>query len=148
MPDDDPFKKVREDLEKMNLPEEGEPDEIEARFQELQEKHEAEKPVLPDTADLDARFHKLEAQVGSVRERQETERKATARRHQEDSSQAKSLGLGLSAAYAIIGMPLVGAGIGWLIDSAMGTVIWKGMLCLVGAIFGIWFAISAASRKH
>jgi F0F1-type ATP synthase assembly protein I len=148
MPEEDPFKKVRDDLEKMGLPEEGESDEIESRFQELQEKHQAEMPTLPDPSELDQRFERLQQQVGSVRERQETERQETARRRRLESSDAKSMGLGLSAAYAIIGMPLLGAGVGWLVDSAMGTVIWKGMLCLLGAIVGIWFAISAASRKH
>jgi F0F1-type ATP synthase assembly protein I len=147
MPEEDPFKKIREELERMDLPEEREQDEVEARFQDLQERHQAEKIELPDTSPFDERLRHLEDKVRSAKERQAESSKQTARRRQTEASDARGMGLGLTAAYAIIGVPLVGAGIGWLIDQQLATNIWKGLLCLLGAVIGIGFAVTAVNRR-
>lgn len=58
----------------------------------------------------------------------------------------RSLGRGLQVAYAIIGVPIVGYGIGWLIDKQVGGVLWQGLLTIIGATIAVIYAARSASR--
>ena len=61
----------------------------------------------------------------------------------------RQLGIGLSIAYAILGLPLVGAGIGWLIDRATGVQgVWVGPLVLVGAAAGVAMAVVLLGKSN
>ncbi len=68
-----------------------------------------------------------------------------------DPESARGLGTGLTIAYAIIGMPLVGWAIGALIDRASNNtgpnnLEWAAVLTLLGSVVGVTFAIFVASR--
>ena len=63
-----------------------------------------------------------------------------------DADSSKGLGIGLSAAYAIIGLPLVGAGVGWLIDRALGITAFVVVGVVGGLIGGIFHAIQLSNR--
>lgn len=63
------------------------------------------------------------------------------------SGNGRNLGLGLQIAYAIIGVPLVGYGVGWLIDNQVGGKLWSGLLTILGATAAIWYAVKSANRS-
>jgi F0F1-type ATP synthase assembly protein I len=95
------------------------------------------------------------------RELEEIERKARTTKAQHRKNEAKiaadrrtsaedqrALGVGLNIAFAIVGLPLVGAGIGWLLNRQLGTPIWTGILSLAGATLGIVYAIYVLNRTQ
>lgn len=59
----------------------------------------------------------------------------------------KSLGMGLTIAYTIIGMPLAGFFIGLLIDSRVGGDHWRTWLAAGGSIFGLAGAVLLLQRS-
>lgn len=61
--------------------------------------------------------------------------------------QGRNLGVGLTIAYAILGAPLVGFGIGLLIDQATKGVFWRGALGLLGCCLGVGYAMVVANRS-
>ena len=59
----------------------------------------------------------------------------------------RGLARGLQIAYAIIGVPLVGFGVGWLIDRQSGGVLWQGVGTILGAAIAVIYAIKSTSQK-
>ncbi|MBS1713989.1 MAG: AtpZ/AtpI family protein [Armatimonadetes bacterium] len=58
----------------------------------------------------------------------------------------RGLARGLQAAYAIIGVPIAGWVVGWLIDRAAGTgVTWQGVLTMCGAALAVLYVIKTSS---
>lgn len=70
----------------------------------------------------------------------------TSRKLRDDAQSAKGLGVGLSVAYTIIGLPLLGVAIGWAIDTRMGTQTFRSLGVLLGSVLGIVGAIALLSR--
>jgi F0F1-type ATP synthase assembly protein I len=64
-----------------------------------------------------------------------------------DPETARGLGVGLTIAYAILGMPLVMFGLGWLIDQAFKTTLWQSLLGLIGFFMGCGYAVYAAQAN-
>ncbi|MEQ1822812.1 MAG: hypothetical protein ABL949_09890 [Fimbriimonadaceae bacterium] len=60
----------------------------------------------------------------------------------------KGLGTGLVVAYAIMGFPLAGAGVGWLLNRATGGKDWVVLMMLAGFVGGIAFTISYVNRQN
>ncbi len=60
---------------------------------------------------------------------------------------AKGLGLGLTVAYTIIGVPLAGLAVGWVIDHYAGTTTAKGIGMLIGAGIGMAMALFILKRS-
>jgi F0F1-type ATP synthase assembly protein I len=135
------------------------PEAVEARFRRLQE--ELAGVGLPETAD-DAQPRRprapeddpeFAAQLDALHNRADKARSAydTSQQHKDrelgrDRASARGLGVGLSIGYTIVGLPLVGVAIGWLLDSQFGTNLWKGLLALAGAVLGIVMAIMTLNR--
>jgi F0F1-type ATP synthase assembly protein I len=86
-----------------------------------------------------ARTHKI------IRDNQAKE---TDRKMRSDAQSAKGLGVGLSVAYTIIGLPLAGVAIGWLIDQRMGTQTYRSIGVLLGSVLGIAAALAILSRAN
>ena len=58
------------------------------------------------------------------------------------------MGVGLAAAYAIIGLPLAGALLGWLGDNAAGTKnVFTMVGVLLGGIVGVMHAVRLSNRQ-
>lgn len=120
-----------------------------------------------------ARLERLEAQVeiggrtempaldedpldGRLREMEERVRKTTASRdaasaHSDrirtaDRDSARGAGLGLSAAYALMGLPLMGAAIGYGLNRLTGGNAWLPIFTLAGMVAGIWFVSRLTDR--
>jgi len=55
----------------------------------------------------------------------------------------------MSIAYAILGVPMVGLGIGWIFDARVGDgsgTLWRLVGFLIGAIGAIAYAVKVSSR--
>jgi len=68
-------------------------------------------------------------------------------------TEARGIGVGLTVAYSIIGTPLFMYGVGMLIDNAVGTpatatLKWSSGLLMLGALFGVTFAIYTTQRLN
>lgn len=108
----------------------------------------APTPELPKVPDFDERLRDLEARAQAAKDRRETKARTEARRLASDAESNRGLGIGLTVAYAIIGLPLFGIGVGYAIDSANGTTIFRGFGALVGSILGIVGAVVILNRQQ
>lgn len=98
-------------------------------------------------AENDAKLREIQEKASLAR--------ATLNKHKPEAQESqfvgagngRNLGLGLQIAYAIIGVPLVGYGVGWLIDNQIGGKLWSGLLTIIGAALAIWYAVKSASRS-
>lgn len=66
----------------------------------------------------------------------------------QDTGAYLGIGVGLSAAYTIIGCTIVGWGIGWLFDRGKQQVIGQAIGTLVGAVVGLAGAIFTIVRAQ
>ena len=157
-PSDDPFRKIQEELRDVDttlgenpdlhervrklMEHEDDLDSEDAQVQRLQSQvsHIASAPA-PDTDEFDASLKRLEAQVGQGKNRRAAEAKAIADERAARGRDAKGMGVGLTLAYVIVGVPLVGAFFGWLLDMALNTNIMKGLGALTGAVVGLGIAV-------
>ena len=107
-------------------------------------------PAVPKELDeeFDARFEALHAKVDASRQQRERIKIAAERAQDSDAKAAKGLGIGLTIAYTILGMPLIGYGLGWLLDRELNTLIWKGFGVLLGAVVGVWYALVMLARTN
>ncbi len=127
------------------------PDQIDDKFKAIDEKiHliQANKDLRNQAIDdefeeklraLEEKAHRSKA----MREVQQRKVETDQRSSQEDS---RALALGLSIAYTIIGMPLLGTAVGWGVDRQLGTHYWMGMMTLAGATLGVAVAIYKMSH--
>jgi F0F1-type ATP synthase assembly protein I len=165
-PDEDPFRKIQEELMRMDLPDVPDDPEVEERLRraadlppissdddleylsmEMQERvGDAASTELPPVPEFDERFRQLEDASRQARGKYDNERLEKDRIRREDAKSAAGLGYGLAIAYAIIGVPLLGALIGWVIDSRLGTTLWTGILTVLGAVVGIGYALVLINR--
>ncbi|MBS1724228.1 MAG: AtpZ/AtpI family protein [Armatimonadetes bacterium] len=124
--------------------------EEEAQLRRIEEELERAKGtefVDPGADGLEGRLDELKSRAEAARE--------TLKKHTPEGSQGtfvtpesgRSLGLGLQIAYAILGVPLVGFGVGWLIDQAVGGTLWRGMLTILGAAIAVWYAVRSTGRN-
>lgn len=99
--------------------------------------------------DLSDRLDKLDTRVKAVQLARQGKKEAEQKRAIAESDSARGLGIGLTVAYAIVGVPMLGALIGWLLDSREGTTTYTGPSVAIGAAVGMalgLFLISRASR--
>jgi F0F1-type ATP synthase assembly protein I len=119
---------------------------IEGKFLEQKEKREVEDSFFD--AEFDERLKKLHEKADKAKTRRTGETTERKRSQYATGSDSRGLGIGLSIAYTITGMPLLGAGIGWLIDRAAGTGQWKGICMLAGAVIGLAMAFVMMNRTN
>lgn len=99
---------------------------------------------LPDVdklAELDRKAEELRTRAGESKRRLEVATKRDEKTLKSEQEAARGLGFGLQVAYTIIGMPLLGAAIGYGIDTATGNTIWKGNVSLLFMAIGVAWAI-------
>ena len=113
--------------------------------QEEEEKKSPYGDFDPEFNDRLDGFHQKVDKIKASREEQERE-KERKRKSEQDSS--RGLGIGLTIAYIIIGLPLLGAGAGWLIDSRTGGSTWIGLGTVIGGVLGVFAAISIMNRAN
>lgn len=99
-------------------------------------------------ADLDAKVEEFNQKATSAKNRYEKHQKIVKKEREDQGDVARGTGVGLTAAYAIVGLPLAGAGIGWLIDRPTGGNIAQGVGVLIGAVVGVAFALHVVNRHQ
>jgi F0F1-type ATP synthase assembly protein I len=135
----DPFEKLKAELEAID------PDDPEmARLQELADRPltRTEAPQIDDDG-----LAAIQARADATRSRLQAQNQERERRLGQDRDAARGLGVGLAAAYAMVGLPLAGVAVGYLLDKPTGGTFWKAALTLLGAIVGIWFAAVQVNRE-
>lgn len=127
-----------------------EPDAFEEGIQRLAEKAETLHVDRPEGLDeeFERRMKSLEERASAHRELRENEKREQERRTRGDRDAARGLGLGLSVAYTIIGLPVFGYGVGWLISRSTGSTTVAGFGMLIGAVLGIAVAIVMLNRQQ
>lgn len=103
-------------------------------------------PSRPPTPEFDDEFERLQARAKAVSDRRAAEKRVVKKQLQKEAEGNRGLGLGMSAAYAIIGVPLFGIGVGFLIDLKTGTTFFRGLGALLGSIGGIVGAVMMLNR--
>jgi F0F1-type ATP synthase assembly protein I len=109
---------------------------------------EARKKLDAIEDDFDSRFADLEARAKASKTTQQRRESRVAAEQKSDRESARGLGIGLSIAYTILGVPLGFFGIGYLIDKASGTTIWQNALGLTGCALGVGTAIWMAQKAN
>ena len=94
-------------------------------------------PEPPDDAEFAHRVREITGKASIEEVRAEALKTA---KSEDMTSVYKGTATGLQLAYALLGMPLAGLAIGYLLDGADGTT-WKGILSLAGAVIGIGYVI-------
>jgi F0F1-type ATP synthase assembly protein I len=99
----------------------------------------------PELRERIDRFNHTVDKIKAAKQEKERLRKRHAEREGEAS---RGLGLGIAIAYTIIGVPLLGALVGYFIDNAMGTKTWVGICVLIGAVLGVGMGLVLMNRGN
>lgn len=132
-------------------PQESEPDELDLRALELLMRSEEPRTDLPSPEvddDFEQRLAQIEAKAGEARQKREVQKRMEREREGRDVSTTRGLGIGLSIAYTIIGLPMIGLAIGWYLDNRYNANAWKPILVMAGATIAIVFAVVQLNRSE
>ena len=139
------------------MPDESTPEEedpFELRLRELEEKtqrirEKAQNDLPPgEGTELHSRLTEFEKRATQAKQSFESTKAESDRKMMASGDQGRGIGLGMSAAYMIIGMPLGFAFVGFLIDRATNGHLWVGILTLIGAVIGVTMVIVTINRSN
>lgn len=107
-----------------------------------------EAPDLPNAggrfdevdAEFDERLRRMNRSVTRAGQARKNEANKKERERAQERESARGLGIGLTVAYTIIGFPLLGAGVGFLIDRSTGGT--AGVT--LGTVLGVGLGMAAA----
>ncbi len=142
-----------DDDKPINSEEISDEDELERRIRDLGlDETPAIDRAKQEAAKIDAEFEgrlkDLEHRANQAQSVRKNRSRELERKLSSDRDAARGLGIGISIAYTIIGLPLFGAGVGWLVDNRLGVDFWKGIGVLLGAIAGIMMAFYKINRHN
>lgn len=119
---------------------------VEDRFARDQESRRSAEESMG--SEFDDRMARLHDKVDKVKQDRTVKAAERDRQMRSEASSARGAGLGLTVAYMIIGVPMFGAGIGWLIDRQGGTTHWIGLCTFFGAVLGVTIAVLTLQRHN
>lgn len=127
--------------------------ELEREYQRLGAVTDSANAAREELAAIDAEFEtRLQAAKDRARRSHEDRTNIARTREKELASQGKAsrgLGVGLTLAYMILGTPMAGFGIGWLIDRANGVQNQASSVgILLGSILGLGLAVVIMNRDN
>lgn len=99
------------------------------------------------TEEFESRLKAFEEKAGDSARRRRAESAVKQEKFISDGKAAKGVGIGLTAAYALMGTTMVGLGLGWLADQSTRGRFWQGIGTLIGATAGVAFVVHL-SNKH
>ncbi len=99
-------------------------------------------------SEYDAKLAELEKKAREARGRESVKIASKDAMLKSDAEAARGLGVGLSIAYTILGVPLVGLAIGWALDSHYQSNVFKGLGTVSGAVLGIILAFWMMNRQN
>jgi F0F1-type ATP synthase assembly protein I len=136
-------------------------DEIELRLKDARAKIAAEMlddaPVVEipevrvdpfDDAEFRSRYEEISNRAKVIQEKRAAAVKTQAKKEKSDRESAKGLGVGLSIAYTILGMPVAGYLIGWAIDGNSVVQTGRNFGTLIGAFIGVAAAVMMMNRTN
>lgn len=119
---------------------------LNSRIDEIRAEAAAKIEAADD--DLETKLNQMAAQATAGRKRAEN-REVGQKNEMFDRSTARGAGIGLTVAYAIIGVPVFGYGVGWLIDQSRGTPDrFASILGLLGCFAGVGFAFFVLNKEN
>ncbi len=133
------FRRVQEELKAMELPEIPD-DEVDAKLQDLKSRSFGELPSV------DAQFESLEKRASAARVTHSKAKNAEPSRIDSDRRASRGLGLGMAMAYTMIGLPLLGIVLGFLLNKVFPGP-WIAVGVLAGFVAGVGFAVSLSNRE-
>ncbi len=136
------FRRVQEELRAMELPDMPD-DEVDARLEEIKGRGRMSMPEVPLGEEA---LKELERRTTQARVTHTKAQGDVANRRASDAKAAKGLGIGLAIAYGLIGLPILGLGIGFLLQKAIGGP-WVAIGVTVGFVGGIAFAMYVNARE-
>ena len=134
----DRFRKIREELEAMALPDLPGEAELHAKIPE-----DLHRLRLPDVPEVD----RITAKAWETKAKYDAGKRQVEKRQTLERDSAVGLGQGLTFVYTFLGMPLVGFGLGFLVDLWLKTAIFRGLGALAGATIGVWLALVQLNRN-
>jgi F0F1-type ATP synthase assembly protein I len=130
-----------------------EPDELELKLRDLDARLDAAKDQRREKEGLfdrefEQRLEKLHDKADQAKAVNDSVKREQERNWAAERSSARGLGIGLTVAYTIVGLPLVGAGVGWLIDRSLGTSGAVAIGVVAGAALGMVMALMMLNRQN
>lgn len=139
-------------------PSEQEDEDLEARFPSFRsggddtedpEAASRRRLVFPEEdPEFSERLEALHARADQVKTARETKTATEKRTQTQSQEESRSLGMGLSIAYTLIGLPVVLALVGWLIDRQLGTNAWKAGMAFAGMVIGLVHAVMMLNKSN
>lgn len=102
---------------------------------------DVEFPEPPSDEEIRARLAESKSEL------EEAKAKYDEARDKPEPGSAHSDAVGMSIAYAVLILPTVGAGAGWLIDRSLGGTLFTVLGLLAGGIAALVYAARAVRRK-
>jgi len=128
-------------------------DQLDRRIRELGldespsiEKARQEADKIDD--DFEARLKSLEDRAKSQKLVRDNKEREVQRKQNAERDSARGLGIGLSIAYTIIGMPILGLIIGYILDGGNTSQTYKSIGVLAGAVLGIVMTFVILARAN
>jgi F0F1-type ATP synthase assembly protein I len=134
------FRRVQEELRAMELPEIPD-EEVDAKLQDLKSRSFDELPSV------DAQFADLEKRASAARVTHNKAKNSEPSRIEGDRRASRGLGIGMAMAYTMLGLPLLGIVLGFLLNKVLPGP-WIAVGVLVGFIAGVAFAIFLSNRER
>lgn len=106
-------------------------------------------PEPPAADEVEDRIRDIEQRAAAAKRKHGSVRETDQKSAMISKDTARGIGVGMSIAYAILGVPMVGMGIGWIFDARIGDgsgTLWRLVGFLIGAIGAIGYAIKVSSR--
>jgi F0F1-type ATP synthase assembly protein I len=133
------FQRVQEELRAMELPDM--PDEaVDAHLEDMKSRSFGELPSV------DAQFDAIEKRASAARLTHSKAKNDEPGRIAGDRRASRGLGIGLAMAYTMIGLPLLGIVIGYLINQ-VSPGPWIAIGVVAGFIAGVVFALFLGNRE-
>ncbi len=136
---------MTDDLGKM--PEQPEPDPLLKELEEVADGLKVDSKADEIHAEFEGRLKQFDDRLAEQKSIHEARKIEAEQKQKGDREATKGLGLGMSVAYAIIGVPVFGYGIGFLIDKSSGSTTFAGFGMLIGCLVGIAVAVVMLGKQ-
>jgi F0F1-type ATP synthase assembly protein I len=138
-------------------------EEIEARFSKIKENlttdlDDADEKLAAildntrapkiNTDDFDEKLRVLEEKAQAMKDRRETIKAQEEKAIKSSQTDTQGLGLGLTIAYAILGVPLFGGLLGYGLTKWTGNGLWTVICGLGGMVGGVGFAVFLINKQN
>ncbi|HWA83657.1 MAG TPA: hypothetical protein VG820_09500 [Fimbriimonadaceae bacterium] len=126
------------------------------RLHEEDGSNHAKFPEPPSDEAIEARLEKMRSKISEAGKSRmpeppefEVKRPRMLQTNTSDKHGYRSLGIGMTAAYALVGMMMLGVGLGWLVDHGNNSAnVGPALGGLAGCVVGIGFVIWLINRDQ